>query len=150
MKWSRSNSIRLSKACIWLFGLTGILLGIGLPSVIGQIVRRRGMEYEIGKVFFLTSYYALLVPALIALICLYCLLANIGGGKIFVRSNVRYLRWISWACYVAAFISIISVCYYRPYIVLAGAAGFMGLILRVVKNVFEEAVYIKEENDYTI
>ena len=28
--------------------------------------------------------------------------------------------------------------------------GFMGIILHVLKNVFEEAVIIKEESDYTI
>ena len=30
------------------------------------------------------------------------------------------------------------------------ACAFMGLILRVVKNVFEQAVRIREENDFTI
>ena len=29
-------------------------------------------------------------------------------------------------------------------------AAFLGLILRVVKNVFSEAVRIKTENDFTI
>ncbi|MBP5731034.1 MAG: DUF2975 domain-containing protein, partial [Clostridia bacterium] len=35
--------------------------------------------------------------------------------------------------------------------VIAGAAVlFVGLAIRVVKNVIEEAVYIKEENDLTV
>ena len=29
-------------------------------------------------------------------------------------------------------------------------AGFLGLVLRVVKNVIEEAVALKAENDFTI
>jgi len=33
---------------------------------------------------------------------------------------------------------------------LAILAAFMGLILRVLKNVFEQAIEIKEENDLTI
>jgi hypothetical protein len=34
--------------------------------------------------------------------------------------------------------------------VVVVAAGFIGLILRVVKNVIEEAVILKSENDLTI
>ena len=34
--------------------------------------------------------------------------------------------------------------------VLAFVAGFLGLVLRVVKNVIEEAVALKAENDFTI
>jgi hypothetical protein len=36
------------------------------------------------------------------------------------------------------------------FLLLSIMAGFLGLILRVVKNVFEAAVELKAENDYTI
>lgn len=150
MKWTRNNSIRLSKVCIWLFAAAGAVCMLGLPSVLGGIVSRRGLEPGYGRMCFLVSFYTLLVPAVTALICLYRLLNNISRNKIFVKSNVRNLRWISWACYLAALISLISVSYYRPFFVLSAAAGFMGLILRVVKNVFAEAIAIKEEHDFTI
>lgn len=150
MKWTRSNSIRLSKICIWLFAAAGVVCTLGLPSVLGGIVSRRGLESGYGRMCFLLSFYTLLLPAVTALVCLYRLLSNISQDEIFVRSNVQNLRRISWACYLAAFISLVSVSYYRPFVVLAAAAGFMGLILRVVKNVFAEAVAIKEENDFTI
>ena len=39
---------------------------------------------------------------------------------------------------------ILSLC------IVALAAAFFGIILRVVKNVFEQAVALQEENDYTI
>ena len=35
-------------------------------------------------------------------------------------------------------------------LLVAFIVGFMGIILHVLKNVFEEAVSIKEESDYTI
>jgi hypothetical protein len=35
-------------------------------------------------------------------------------------------------------------------VLVAAMAGFIGLILRVVKNVFEIAVSIKDENDFTV
>ena len=34
--------------------------------------------------------------------------------------------------------------------VLAFVVGFLGLVLRVVKNVIEEATALKTENDFTI
>lgn len=40
--------------------------------------------------------------------------------------------------------------YYFPFWLLCGAAMFMALILRVIKNVFAQAEEIKRENDYTI
>ena len=36
------------------------------------------------------------------------------------------------------------------FFIIAAAAAFFGLILRVLKIVFEEAVIIREENDFTI
>ena len=38
---------------------------------------------------------------------------------------------------------------YHEFVVVI-AAAFFGLILRVIKNVFEQAIVIKEENDFTI
>lgn len=150
MTWSRDNSIALSKICILAFSAAGILCAIGLPFVVEGIVRRRGWETEVLRNCFLLSAYSLMVPALIALSYLYRLLQNISRENVFVKENVSYLRKISWACYLAAIIGVLSFSYYLPFGVLAAGAGFMGLILRIVKNVFAEAVYLKEENDFTI
>lgn len=150
MKWSRNQSIVLSKLCIGIFLLLLMIAAALLPSAMDGIVSRRQLDPVTGMRFFLSSFYSLLLPAVAALVCLYRLLVNISNEEIFVKSNVRFLRWISWACYLAALISLLSACYYLPFLMLAAGAGFMGLILRVVKNVFAEAVYIKEENDFTI
>ena len=37
-----------------------------------------------------------------------------------------------------------------PFLMVAVAAGFVGLMLRVVKNVMQAAVEIREENELTI
>lgn len=150
MNWSRNQSIVLSKLSVGLALLVIAGGAVMLPTMVEGIVRRRGMELLSGRVYFYMSFYALMVPAVIALVLLFRLLVNISKEEIFVKSNVQYLRWISWACYLAALIALASTCYYLPFFILAGGAGFMGLILRVVKNVFAEAVYIKEENDFTI
>lgn len=149
MKWSRGNSIAFSKACIGLFAAAELCCAFWLPAAADGIMRRLGWEIQ-EKGWFLVSAYLLMIPAAIALGYLYRLLKNIGREEVFVESNVRCLRRISWACYLAALICLASMLYYLPFGLAAAAAGFMGLILRVVKNVFAEAVSLKLENDFTI
>ena len=60
------------------------------------------------------------------------------------------MRGLSWCCLTAGLICLISAVYYLPFLALAVMAVFMSLILRVIKNVFAEALALKEENDYTI
>ena len=45
---------------------------------------------------------------------------------------------------------LLSMFYYPPFGVIAFAAVFVGMIVRVVKNVMAEAVALKEEADFTI
>ena len=68
-----------------------------------------------------------------------------------VPENVTALRRISWCCAGAAVLCLAAVfiCY-RPFAVLAAAAGFMALLVRVLKNAFAQAVRMKNELDYTI
>ena len=40
--------------------------------------------------------------------------------------------------------------FYLPFCFIAVAAGFVGLMLRIVKNVMQSAVEIREENELTI
>lgn len=64
----------------------------------------------------------------------------------------RGAAWrISWCCAGAAVLCLAAVfiCY-RPFAVLAAAAGFMALLVRVLKNAFAQAVRMKNELDYTI
>jgi hypothetical protein len=79
------------------------------------------------------------------------LLSNIRKEEIFIPQNVSYLRGISWACF-AMCVPCLFVAVYgsQTFLFIMVAAAFMGLILRVVKNVIEAAVLIKEENDYTV
>ena len=81
---------------------------------------------------------------------LHLLLASIGRGDVFCAQNARSLRIISWCCIAAGLVYLAGGAWDAYLLILAAAAGFVGLILRVLKNVFEEAVRIKEENDYTI
>lgn len=98
----------------------------------------------------LATIYACCVPALAALACLDRLLNNIKKEDVFIQKNVALLRLISWCCFAVSIILAISGFYYILFLIVAVAAAFFGLILRVVKNVIEQAVIIKSENDLTI
>jgi hypothetical protein len=78
------------------------------------------------------------------------LLDKIRKGEVFVAQNTANLRALSWCCFAVsviffAFGFVRSVSFLGSF-----AAMFMGLILRVVKNVFAKAVELREENDGTI
>lgn len=150
MKWNHNQSIRLSRAAVYLcMGLWVAVCGTA-PWLLPLALRLWAPALLFRRACFLMSLYALAVPAAIALWELHCLLQNIGAAKVFLPQNVKLLRGLSWCCFLAALLSGVSAFYWLPFLAVAGAAAFMGLILRVVKNVFAEAVFLKEENDYTI
>ena len=102
---------------------------------------------------FYISYYPSALFGYITLYSLIRLLKNIRRGDIFIPKNVSYLRRISWCCFAVAAISLVIAILYVdivPFLLVAGAAAFVGLMLRVVKNVMQNAVELREENELTI
>ncbi len=83
-------------------------------------------------------------------LCLNRLLVNIKSGAIFVADNVKELRLISWSCFWGGLILLAASFWDLQLILLSGIMGFFGLLMRVMKNVFSEAITIKEENDFTV
>ncbi len=95
-------------------------------------------------------FYSCALFAFITLFFLNKLIGNIRKEQIFIHENAMILRIISWCCYfVGIATAVYSFCEYY-FIVIAAAAAFFGLILRVLKNVFVKAIEIREENDATI
>ncbi len=98
----------------------------------------------------LVTLYCAVPFAMAALVCLDVLLHNIRKEQPFVVQNVTMLRIISYCCFAEVFV-FVYFAVLKPFaVVVMVACGFMGLILRVVKNVFEQAIKIREENDFTI
>lgn len=85
-----------------------------------------------------------------ALWSLYRLLENINKDKVFIAENTRCLRLISWECMLAGVAFAVIGLWRFVFFMPALMAVMFGLIMRVLKNVFEKAVEIKSENDYTI
>lgn len=101
----------------------------------------------------LALYICLYISGASGLVISYLLLRilfNIRKNVVFDRKNVRFARYISWCCFAicAAFFALGF--FVRFSFVISFAAAFIGLIVRVAKNLLNEAVDIKEENDLTV
>ena len=148
--WSGKQSILLSKIFIVLFLLVLLVVLFITPWVMqwGEYVSVLMLvEY---RTYFLISLYCCGALALVLLMKLYRLVFNIGKEEVFVNKNISLLRHISWLCYGAAGVCLVSAIYFFEWLVIGTAAAFMGLIVRIVKNVMQQAIEIKEENEFTI
>jgi len=99
---------------------------------------------------FMFSFYPCASLGILAVFLLIKILFRIKKGNPFCNENVKSLKIISWCCFFVSLITLLASPFYIPLIIVAVAAGFFGLILRVVKNVIHAAVELKKENDLTI
>ncbi len=150
--WSAKKSIRLSKSFTLLFMAVLAATLAGGPWLIPwvlEVARPYAHVANPALYFYLTLYIGGLVAGVL-LAMLYRLLHFIGLGQVFTVQNTGLLRAISWCCFVGAAICAVSTLYYALWGFVGLAAAFVGLIVRVVKNVMAQAVCLKEENDYTV
>lgn len=167
--WNKEKSVLLTqfivRACYFLLAAAMIALLVLFHSY-GWILKD-GI-YKIGVCA--VAMFCTIVPfGYIALISIDRLLMNIKKEIVFDVKNVKLLSTISRSCFGASLIclsSFISGCIFfqadrrnqilfaiiclAAILLLSIGAGFMGLVLRVIKNVFEHAIVIKDENDLTI
>lgn len=154
MRWNHEKSIILSKISVIVF----LIIYLGVLVICTDISRYssrisawiwQGMAVEYVE-FLCRIVYICAVPLGLILIILYRLIQAIGKEQIFTADNIRRLRQISWLCILLALICVVASFYEIFFIFIGACAAFMGILLRVIKNVFERAQEIKEENDYTI
>jgi hypothetical protein len=148
--WNGEKSIGLSKLCILLFMGALVVTVVSAPWLTRWFLDFSRAEIKGTESFFLATIYVGSVPAAYLLYNLLRLLRRIEAEQVFITENVERLRRISWSCFVGAGIAFVSVFYYSPWAFVFVAAAFMGLIVRVVKNVVAQAVALQNEVDYTI
>lgn len=148
--WNDKRSLMLSKLCCLLFGLALAAALAGGPWLVDWLDSVSINVTSENRPWFLATLYTGGAVAAALLWWLYRLLHNISAGLVFVPGNAALLRAISWACFAGAAICLLSALYYLPWGLVGLAAAFVGLIVRVVKNVIAQAITLKEENDYTI
>ena len=98
----------------------------------------------------LITFYVCAAFGFVILFVLNKLIKNIGSEKVFINENVKLLKILSYCCFAIAVVTLIFARFRILVFVITFAAAFIGLILRVIKNCFTEAIRLREENDFTI
>lgn len=148
IKWTKERSLLLSYALTWaVLILAGAVLFL-IPIITRWYDAVSGKE-PIMPVLTV-CFYLCDVLAIIALWQLKTLLGNISKQELFTDRNTRCVRIISWCCFGVAAVFAVLTFWRLLALMVAFIAAFVGLILRVVKNMLAAAAELREENDYTI
>lgn len=166
MQWTTKNSITLSQILLVGFELLLFALDVLAYPLISALCTnlKTVFDQQVTWVFsfsqrqteagLLTAVYLGSIFAWAALYQLFSLLRQIRAGRVFATKNVTLLRRISWCCFGAAgacvLASVFAVKLFPVTLVLGAAAGLMGLIVRIVKNVFQQALSMQSELELTI
>lgn len=148
--WNNRQSVILSQLSVILFAILLLAAVVSAPWIVAWFVSFSRAYLRGTEAYFLTTMYVGSIPAAFLLYSLYRLLQRIAKGQVFITANVEHLRYISWSSFVGAIICVVSMAYYLPWILVALPAAFVGLIVRVVKNVVAQAVALQDEVDYTV
>ena len=148
--WNKDKSIILSQILIKICYVGIVVCAIIAPKLVELYAESVGEGGASLYTPLLATLLCCVPPGIIALVCLDVLLWNIQKNRAFIDRNVKMLRAISYCCFCVAVI-FIYFAVLRPFaFVIVFVAGFFGIILRVVKNCFQQAIAIREENDFTI
>jgi len=148
IKWTSENSLKLSR----ILTTAVLVLACGILFLIPIITQ--WYDDVSGKEPIMpvltVCFYLCDIIAILALWELNLLLKNISKQELFTERNTKCVRIISWCLFgVAAVFAGLS--FWRLLALLVAViAAFVGLILRVVKNMLATAAEMREENDYTI
>jgi len=148
--WSDQKSIALTKFCIVFFMVALFFTVATAPWLLRWFFDFWRPDLLGTEKFFRATIYVGSIPAAYLLYELLALIRRIQADQVFINQNVELLRRISWTCFMGAGIAAVSAYYYLPWLFLAVAAAFMGLIVRVVKNVVAKAVELQDEVDSII
>ncbi len=159
--WTARKSTTLSIVVTWVALVAAVACLPLLASIVWRVEifslfvgAALGDEPSSNKLWLLVvALYVCLAAGIVALILLLRLLIDIRGEKVFTSRNVSRLKSISYCGFVIAVVSVVIVAiqpYKLVFGLMAAAAAFLGLLMRVIKNVIDTARELKEESDYTI
>lgn len=156
LKIPNKLSIFLSVALSVLFFVVCIVLCFIMPQLVDLFIEAHdniGSQVQLsanGRENILALAYTILVDIFVADILLFALLLRVRRELVFTSASVALVRGVSWCCVLLGLFFGLLGLYFRIAFVVAFAALFLGLCLRVVKNVIEQANEIKSENDLTV
>ena len=143
--WNSRKSVTLSIALLYICAVVLLTACFFAPFVIRHLTRA-DWAYTFGLLIF----YICVGIAFVTIVLLHRLLHNIRHGQVFVSQNNCLLRYISWCCFAVCILTLAGGFAFYSLFLVCAAAGFMGMILRVVKNILSTATDLKAENELTI
>lgn len=148
LKISEKVSAKISVILSVVFLIAVAVAAVAMPWLAFEMMHMPSEQPHIAFVFAIV--YAILVLAFAAGVFMLRLLHRIRRGEVFTEQSVAQLRGVSWCCLLAGGLFVLLGIYFPLSFAVAFVALFVGLCLRVVKNVLEEAVVLKSENDLTV
>ena len=145
----QNRSAWLSLTLVYIFGALLIVLAFTAPLLVRTYIELT-VRPETMFLPVTTAFYMIFPLAAATLVALARLLRRILRGEVFVSANVAALRLISYLLYAAALVLFVAGFFYGPFFILTAAAAFIATVVRVVKNCFDAAVLLKDENELTI
>ena len=146
-----------SKASVYLsLGLSGVffialVFGMSiLPQYVSVLNRMPEGIFVDGRIEIAILCYAILIIAMVADILMFGLLIRVRRDLVFSSVSVALIRGVSWCVIIIGLLFLVLSHYLVEALICAAAAVFLGLCLRIVKNVIETATEIKLENDFTV
>lgn len=148
-------SIMLSITISIVLLVVCLVVAFFLPAIADMLLEARnyiGTEKigERGLEIVLAFAYLALAIVVFADCLLMRLLFLVNRGKVFTNKSVGYIRGVSWCCFALCLPFFALGFFFNLAFFLVLIVIFLGLCLRVVKNVIEEATIIKSENDLTV
>ena len=145
---TENKSIILSLLFTTLFALAMVFLTFSIPWLVPFLCDFLKHEKDVN---FMTVEAYLAGPAGWGAVVLhYKILFNINNKKVFINNNVKFLNILSYLCLYVGIVSAVASSRYIAFVFVSISALFIGLIIRIVRNIIEEAIKIKEENELTI
>lgn len=156
LKIKSNHSITISIVLSILFFIGCIVGAFIMPALTEMLINvtdnigNRGEITEDGRALVLSLAYGVLAILMLADALLFALLLRVRSGLVFTQKSVALIRGVAWCCLLLGAVFSVLGIYFQLSFIVAFAAIFLGICLRVVKNVIEEATEIKSENDLTV
>ena len=146
--WKSKNSIVLTQVFTYVLAAVLLAATIGSYWLLQWYFNLQGRNMNL--IVILIPFYLCVPIGFIALALILKLLKNIRREEVFVESNVNVIRAFSWCFIYVGIVCFVAGFFYLPFFIIDGASLFMAAIMRVLKNVMQAAVEVKNENDMTV
>lgn len=151
LRISKNTSVTISLILTGVFFAVLVFCLFIMPGFVRLILPVSPRTIMQGDIVLITAVgYCVLALAMLADYLLFRLLLLVRAGEVFSARSVALIRGVSWCAIAVSLLFLLMARYFLIALALAFTAVLLGLCLRVVKNVVEEATAIKAENDLTV